>query len=77
LECLIRHGGQVTLNSLIRELNELLNKKIKPIFADKIPGDILHSFADINLIEKKFGFTPSVEFKEGLKQTINYFQRIQ
>ncbi len=40
-------------------------------------GDIKHSFADIKSIEKKLGFTPSVEFKEGLKQTINYFERIQ
>ena len=69
--------GQVTLNALVHELNVLLNKDVKPIYADKRPGDILHSFADINLIEKKLGFTPSVEFKEGLKQTISYFERIQ
>jgi nucleoside-diphosphate-sugar epimerase len=69
--------GQVTLNSLIRELNELLNKDIKPIYAEPRHGDIKHSFADINLVEKKPGFNPLVEFKEGLKQTIHYFEIIQ
>ena len=69
--------GQVTLNSLIRELNELLNKEIKPIYTEPRQGDIKHSFANIDLIEKKLGFTPAVEFKEGLKQTVNYFERMQ
>ena len=69
--------GQVTLNSLIRELNELLNKEVNPIYTEPRHGDIKHSFANIDLIEKKLGFTPAVEFKEGLKQTVNYFERMQ
>ena len=69
--------GQVTLNSLIRELNELLNKEVNPIYTEPRHGDIKHSFANIDLIEKKLGFSPSVEFKEGLKQTVNYFERMQ
>lgn len=69
--------GQVTLNALVQELNVLLNKDIKPIYADKRPGDILHSFAYINLIEKKLGFNPTVNFKEGLNRTISWFQRNQ
>jgi UDP-glucose 4-epimerase len=44
--------GQVTLNDLVIELNRLLGKKIKPIYVDKRPGDILHSFADIKFIER-------------------------
>jgi nucleoside-diphosphate-sugar epimerase len=69
--------GQITLNALVQELNGLLNKKIEPIYAKPRHGDIKHSFADINLLEKKLGFTPSVEFKEGLKRTVSYFERIQ
>ena len=80
--------GQVTLNELVEQINKLLNDErretrdekriggVKPIYAEPRTGDIKHSFANIDLIEKKLGFTPSVEFKEGLKQTIHYFERI-
>lgn len=65
--------GQVTLNSLIDELNKLLNKNIKPIYTDPRPGDILHSFADIKMINQKINYNPVVEFKEGLKLTVDKF----
>jgi nucleoside-diphosphate-sugar epimerase len=62
--------GQVKLNSLIRELNELLNKDIRPIYAEPRHGDIKHSFANIDLIEKYISFKPIISFIEGLKITI-------
>lgn len=68
--------GQVTLNSLIAELNELLNKKIKPIYTNPRPGDILHSFADIRMINQKINYNPVVDFKEGLKLTVEKFLAI-
>lgn len=61
--------GQITLNELINELNKLLGKNIKPVYANPRPGDIKHSFADINLIEKKLDFKPLVKFTDGLKIT--------
>lgn len=65
--------GQVTLNSLIRELNELLNKEIKPIYTYPRPGDILHSFADIKMINQRINYHPVVDFKVGLKLTVEKF----
>ncbi len=65
--------GQVTLNELVENLNELLNKDIKPIYSERKPGDIKHSFADITLIEEKLNYSPLVNFKEGLKRTVEYY----
>ena len=31
-------------------------------------GDIRHNFADLNLLEKTLGFTPSIGFEEGIKK---------
>lgn len=59
--------GQVTLNSLIRELGELLNKEVEPIYAEPRHGDIKHSFANIDLIKEKLNWTPSISFGDGLK----------
>lgn len=69
--------GQITLNELVDELNKLFEKDIKPIYTQPRPGDIKHSFADIELIKKKLGFNPTVEFYKALKQAILYFERSQ
>lgn len=63
--------GQVTLNSLIRELGELLNKETKPIYAEPRSGDIKHSFANIDLIKEKLNWAPSISFGDGLKRLVN------
>jgi nucleoside-diphosphate-sugar epimerase len=54
----------------------LLNKNIKPIYGERKPGDIKHSFANINLITKKLGYEPKVSFKEGLKRTVEFYSRL-
>ena len=63
--------GQITLNELVTEINKLLEKKIKPVFADKRLGEIKHSYADITVMNKKLNYKPAVNFKEGIKMTIN------
>lgn len=67
--------GQVTLNELVKELNVLLGKDIKPIYGERKPGDIKHSFASIDLISEKLNYKPLVDFKEGLKRTVEYYSR--
>lgn len=67
-------SGQITLNELIREMNKLMDKDIKPVYEGPRAGDIKHSYADINLAEKTLGYKPVVSFQEGLKKTIeSYF----
>ncbi len=66
--------GQVTLNELVEQLSKLLNKNIKPIYGERKPGDIKHSFANIDLIREKLDFEPLVDFKEGLRRTVDYYK---
>ena len=63
-------NGQVTVNDLVAQINKLCKKEIKPIYEKKRPGDILHSFADIKLIEKKLSYKPKMNFREGLQKLI-------
>jgi len=66
--------GQTSLNELVGSINKILGKKIEPIYADFRPGDIKHSFADISKIENMVGFKPKINFEEGLKLTIEWYQ---
>ena len=66
-------SGQITLNDLVKEMNKLMNKDIKPLYEGPRAGDIKHSYADISLAEKSIGYKPVVSFEEGLKKTIDSY----
>ncbi len=67
-------GGQVTLNQMVDSLNRLMGTDVKPIYASERAGDIKHSFADIGLAKKAFGYMPLVSFEDGLKKTIAWYR---
>lgn len=63
-----------TLLELIDVLNGILDTKIKPVHADPKPGDVKHSVADITRAKNELGFNVEVDFKEGLKRTIDWMK---
>jgi len=65
--------GQVTLNELVKEINDYLGKNIKPIYAEPRAGDIKHSFASIDLIKETLSYKPTHLFKDGLIKTIDSY----
>jgi nucleoside-diphosphate-sugar epimerase len=65
--------GRVTINELVAQINNQLNKNVKPLYEKHRPGDILHSFADISLLKKILNYETRVSFVEGLKRTIVYY----
>lgn len=69
----IASGERVSVNELLRELNDILGTESDPIYDDPRPGDIRHSSADISAAREAFGYEPTVELSEGLKQTADYF----
>jgi nucleoside-diphosphate-sugar epimerase len=70
----IAGGERTTVNSLVREIGELLGATVKPFYTDPRPGDILHSFADIGKARRMLGFEPQVGFKQGLRRTLGYYR---
>jgi len=65
--------GQITLNQLVNDINKILGKNIKPIYSSSVPGDIKHSFADIQKAKQLFNYEPVIDFQNGLKKTISWF----
>jgi UDP-glucose 4-epimerase len=65
-------GGRITINKLVDMINEILGKDVKPVYVESRAGDIKHSLADISRA-KSFGYEPKSNFKEGLMETIRWF----
>ena len=66
-------GERYSINTLIALLNELLNKDIEPAYLEPREGDIRDSLADISSAEKDLDYKPNLDFKAGLKETIQWF----
>ncbi|MFA6304935.1 MAG: SDR family oxidoreductase [Patescibacteria group bacterium] len=67
-------NNSISLNQLVEEINNCLNTKIEPIHGPERAGDIKQSLADIRLAKKLLGYEPQVNFTDGLKKTIEYYQ---
>jgi nucleoside-diphosphate-sugar epimerase len=67
-------GQRYTLNELVRELNAILGTNIDPVYTDPQPGDVKHSLADISKAKELLGYEVKVDFKEGLKRTVEWFK---
>lgn len=68
--------GNITLNELIRKINEILGKNIEPIYLEERVGDIKHSFASIDKINILLGYEPQKNIFDGLMTTIEYYKNI-
>ncbi len=66
----IATGVQVSIKEMLANLNEILGTRISPKYTPKVPGDIIHSVADISEAKKILHFSPKVPFHEGLEQTV-------
>ena len=69
-------GDQISVNRVIARVNGLLGTDVRPVYAASRPGDVRHSTADIRLARELLGFEPQVDFDEGLRRAIGYYQSI-
>ena len=65
---------EITINSLLKLILKILNKKIKPIYKPLRKGEIIKSRIDYSKIKKDLGWQPKDDLKEGLKKTIEWFK---
>jgi len=71
----VANGKDYSILELVGILNAIMKKNIKPVFLDKRPGDVFRTYADISRAKKLLGFKPGIDFREGLKLTVEYFKK--
>lgn len=67
-------GSRITINALAELIMEIIGKNLDVIYDDPRPGDILHSLADISKAKNNFNYKPEFDIKNGLKETVKWFQ---
>ncbi|HEU5350205.1 MAG TPA: SDR family oxidoreductase [Terracidiphilus sp.] len=67
-------GSRITLNDTFRILKELTGYKGEAQYGPPRSGDIRDSLADIRLAGELLGYKPLVDFREGLRRTVEWYR---
>ncbi len=70
-------GERITLNQVVALLRELTGYDGPVHYAEPRTGDIRHSLADISLADKLLGYRPGVNFREGLRRTVEWYRTLR
>ena len=73
--CNIGCGEHITLNQLVRLLEEILGANANVNYTASKPGDVRHSLADVTLAQRLLGYEPKVMVEEGLRRAVQAFMK--
>jgi UDP-glucuronate decarboxylase len=72
----IGNPGEFTILELAEKVIELTNSNSKIIFETLPADDPMQRQPDITLAKEKLNWSPKINLEEGLKKTIEYFEKI-
>jgi len=67
-------GQRVDLNEIFRLLKKLAGYDGEVKYAPERAGDVRHSLADFTRARRHLGYTPKVDFEEGLRRTVEWYR---
>lgn len=70
----IAGGKNHTVLDVANTISKILNKKLKMKHTPPRKGDPRHTLADTKLQKEILNFVPHIDFYEGIKRTIKYFE---
>jgi len=65
-------GGRISLNELLRTMNQIVGTAVQPLYAEGRAGDVRDSQADISKARTVLGYQPLVTLEEGLRRTLDW-----
>lgn len=67
-------GARFTLNQTFNILRELTGYVGEPAYCEPRAGDICDSLAEISLARELLDYEPAVDFREGLRRTVEWYR---
>ncbi|MDH4037359.1 MAG: SDR family oxidoreductase [Candidatus Krumholzibacteria bacterium] len=69
-------GGRFSLNQLYAALAARVGTDLRPVYGPPRAGDVKHSMAAIDRIQRELGYQVSVSFEDGIERTVRWYQDV-
>lgn len=70
----IAFGERTTLNQILKMLNEVTKQNLPAHYGPERAGDVRHSHANLERAKKVLGYAPTVDVREGLRRTLEWYK---
>ena len=71
----IASGNRISINDVIKLITKNYKKEVKIEYANKRPGDVMHSLADISFARNEINYNPSVDLEKGINDYVNWAKK--
>ena len=68
-------GSRISVNDLIRIMEDIIGKKAKIKNIEKQKGDVRDTLADVSKAQKELGWMPRINIYKGLEKHIKWYKR--
>lgn len=68
----VASGNNISINELVKKLQEIHKSNSLVVYKNKRPGDVLHSTASISHAEQSFGYSPTMDIDSGLREYVHW-----
>ena len=69
-------GSRITLNQVLRIIQEIVDREIEARYEGKQKGDVRHTFADMTKAQEKLGYKPKVQLQDGLRREYEWIREL-
>ncbi len=69
-------GSRITLNQVVRIIQEIVDREIEVRYEGKQRGDVRHTFADMTKAQEKLGYKPKVQLQDGLRREYEWIREL-
>ncbi|MEW6680403.1 MAG: GDP-mannose 4,6-dehydratase, partial [bacterium] len=70
----LANPNEVSVNYLADVIKKILGRNLKVEYLPPILGDCERNPADISRLKEILGFSPKIDFEEGIRRTIDWYQ---
>ena len=71
----IAKGERTSIYDLAKMIMDISGRETRIEHSAPRPGDVKDSLADVTLSKEAFGYDPHFSLRDGLKETVRWFQR--
>ena len=69
-------GSRISVNEVIKILEEIIGKKAKIRHIEKQEGDVKHTYADISKAREISGYEPKIKIEQGLRKEVEWIKSV-